>query len=855
MQPRLKRAVLYAVFFLSGLCGLGYQMVWTRMLMSGLGHEMAAVMAAIAAFFGGLAVGAWLLDGPVSKSGRPGRWYVALELLIGLWGFLSILLVPRVNELGLKLVGIYSGLFLHWTVAFGLPLVTLLPATAAMGATLPAMERVLAPLTADGKCVASLYAWNTLGAVVGAMAGTFLLVPALGFRKTVLFLVGLNVVCGFIVLWIDLGVRGRPLVVRRTLVSAAPSYRVYLTVFFTGLLGIGYEVLGVRALGQILEGTVYTFTVTLAVYLLGTSVGAALYQWKLRRAAFPSALSWMLIGVSTSSLFGVWVMSRAPRLYERLRTALGDTAPAVVVAELVVAATVFVLPTVLMGSAFSHLALWAKRDEGGIGRAAALNTLGGAIAPALLGVILLPAAGLKWALAAVAVGYLFFLPRIAGSHWIALMLAVALFAALPAKLRFVQEPPQGRLIEFREGVMDSVAVVEHFDRNRTLLVNNRFAMGGTGSAIAERRHAHIPLLLHPAPKRALFLGLGTGITFAAAGAHPGLHADGVELLPVVVETMPLFKPYNDAVPGESALKIHVADARRFVRVGDSRYDVIVADLFHPARDGAGTLYTLEHFRAIRHRLAPGGLFCQWLPLHQLDEPILRVIVRTFLEVFPEARAWLLRLNIDTPVLGLVGTVEPTRYSAGWFEQRVRNRSLLEQLKPLALTDDFQLFGCLLASTEGLRRFAGGAEVNTDDRPVVIFGAPRFTYQRKATSYGRLFALLNRKLADAGELLQTSADSGAPEFVRQVEKFIQARDVYLHALLAETKIQMPEAVDQFVQSARISPAFSTGYARCLSLAVQQSAGDPAAARALLQRLVEAQPERPVARELLKGLKLE
>jgi spermidine synthase len=548
-------------------------------------------------------------------------------------------------------------------------------------------------------------------------------------------------------------------------------------------------------------------------------------------------------------------MSGAGTFYERLRMAWGDAPAAVAAAELTVAATVFGLPAVFMGATFSHLALWAKRDGGGIGRAMALNTLGGSLAPVCFGVVLLPAAGLKWSLAAVALAYLLLLPRIARRQWIGLMLTLVLLCLLPAKLQFVQAPPHGRIIEFREGVMDSVAVIEHFDQNRTLVVNNRFAMGGTGSVIAERRHAHLPLLLHPAPKRALFLGLGTGITLAAAGVHPGLTAEGVELVPEVVDVMPRFKPHNDWPPGGSTLTIRVADARRFVRVADVLYDVIVADLFHPARDGAGALYTLEHFRAIRNRLEPGGLFCQWLPLHQLDEPMLRVIARTFLEVFPETRAWLLRFNVDTPVLGLIGTTEPTRYAPGWFKSRVREASLLEQLKPLALTDDFQLLGCLLSSSGGLRRLAEGAEINTDDRPVVIYRAPRFTYLRHATAYGRLMALLDRQLADPEELVETHADSGTLEFVRQLRNFIHARDVYLRGLVFETENRMSEAVDRYVESARRSPAFSTGYARCLTIAVQQSATDPKAARALLERLVEAQPERPVARELLQRLKLE
>ncbi|MEO8429102.1 MAG: spermidine synthase, partial [Verrucomicrobiota bacterium] len=296
-----------------------------------------------------------------------------------------------------------------------------------------------------------------------------------------------------------------------------------------------------------------------------------------------------------------------------------------------------------------------------------------------------------------------------------------------------------------------------------------------------------------------------------------------------------------------------ADARRFVRVTETRYDVIVADLFHPARDGAGALYTREHFQAIRQRLAGGGLFCQWLPLFQLDEPILKVIVRTFLEVFPHTRGYLLRLNVDTPVLGLVGTPEPIRYPANWFGQRVRDPKLLAQLKSLTLMDEFQLFGCLLAAPDALRDFSRAAPLNTDDHPVVLFQAPQFDYVRKQTPYGRLLTLLDLHAADARELIQSDGDP-ADRFIRELSDFIAARDVYVHGLVAEAEAEgnTPRAVDAFVESARISPDFSTGYAKCLTIAMQESKSNPAAARELLQRLVEAQPSRPIAQELLQRL---
>ncbi|MBI2924384.1 MAG: fused MFS/spermidine synthase [Verrucomicrobia bacterium] len=912
------RAWLYAIFCLSGACGLGCQMVWTRLFAFGLGHELPSVLAVVAAFFGGLAVGAWLLDGPVGRSARPGRWYAGLELVIGAWGLVSIALIPLANESALRWIGAESQTVRHWAVVFGVPFVVLLPATLAMGATLPAMERFVAPLVAGGRCVGALYAFNTLGAVAGTMLAAFVVLPALGFTATLWVFAALNLLCGAAVLLFE------PRVVLRSsrreeahlknsklkiqnsktpaslLTSAAtkggegfPRWRLLVAVFLTGLLGIGYEVLGVRVMAEVLEGTIYSFAAVLSVYLFGTAAGAGFYQRLGARFEFRSLLSGLTLGLSSSCLLGALGLSKAQAIYEAARGALGDSVAAVLGAEMTVATAVFGLPTLLMGATFSHLVQAARGETGGVGRAVSLNTLGSALAPAVFGVWLLPALGAKWALVVLALGYLALLPlalrssdrssRRKEAHSskseirnlkseievslltsaatrrrrnvalaFGLLLPLVLVFALPKRLQHVTAPPGGAVLGYRQGVMDSVAVVKHFDGNRSLLVNNRFVMGGTGAAGAAKRHAHLPLLLHPNPRRALFLGLGTGITFSAAREHPGLDAEGVELVPEVLAAAHHFEPHSAAWLTSTNLHAFVADARRFVRVTDRRYDLIVADLFHPARDGAGALYTREHFQAMRERLAPGGLLCQWLPLYQLDEAMLRVITRTFLEVFPHARAFLLRLNVDTPVLGLIGWLEPAKYPPGWLARRVGEPVLVAALKPLSLVDDLQLFGGYLADAETLHTFARGAPLNTDDHPVVVFEAPRFAYDRTATSYGRMLALLDLRQPDLSDLIDEGADASSPTFSERLAHFITARDRYLRGLVAEVEGRKAEALDAFVGSARLSPDFTTGYAHCLTLVSQQAQSNPAAARELLRRLSEARPERGVAQEMLKRL---
>lgn len=908
-EVRLWWLSILLIFCVSGACGLGCQMAWTRLFAFGLGHELPSVLAVVAAFFGGLAVGAWTLDGPVSRSARPGRWYAGLELGIGAWVLVSTALVPLANHAALHWVGLTGSSSRQWMAGFATPWLTLLPATVAMGATLPAMERFVAPLVAGGRCVGALYALNTLGAVAGTLLSAFVVLPLLGFIPTLLCFAGLNLLCGAGVLVLEPrlsrragGGNSSPRLEapfrdhRSRLDPDSPPERLRRPrllggVFLTGLLGIGYEVLGVRVMAEVLEGTLYSFAAVLSVYLLGTAAGAAVYQRVGSRLEFRSLMTALTMGLASACLLGAFGLSKASAIYQAARGAFGDSVSAVLAAEMAVAAVVFGLPTFLMGAMFSHLVQAARGRRGGVGRAVALNMLGSAAAPALFGVVLLPALAAKWTLVVLALGYLVLLPLVASgterrrrlgetrlnpseirppttkighSHLpsagakqagkvavaLGLVTPLALVLVLPPRLQHVTAPPGGAVLEYRQGVMDSVAVVRHFDGHRSLLVNNRFVMGGTGAANAAKRHAHIPLLLHPNPKRALFLGLGTGITFSAAGQHPGLEADGVELVPEVLAAARHFEPHSAAWLKSTNLHTFVADARRFVRVADWRYDVIVADLFHPARDGAGALYTREHFQAMRARLAPGGLLCQWLPLYQLDEPMLRVITRTFLEGFPHTRAFLLRPNVDTPVLGLFGWLEPTKYPPGWFDQRVGDPALREHLKPLALTDTLQLFGGYLAGPAALRDFSGGAPLNTDNRPVVVFAAPRFSYLRQASPYGRLLTLLDRFPPDAREWVAESAEGDDAPFLERLRRFLRARDVYLRGLVAEVEGRTGEALDAFVESARLSPDFTTGYAHCLTLASQLAPSDPAAASKLLQRLIEARPERGVARQLLE-----
>jgi spermidine synthase len=859
-KTKFHLTALYVFLFLSGFAGLGYELAWTRLFTVGLGHEIAAVLAVIAAFFCGLALGAWSLDQRVSASLNPGRWYAGLELVVGVWAVALVFLIPWSSGFAARLTGPEPSLLLHWTVAFGLPFFLLLPATYAMGGTLPAMERLFSRLRHDGRCVGGLYAANTFGAVAGTLATTFFIAPAWGFQTTLLILAAVNLVCA---VGVSLGAARHEVPPEPVEVAGAdlpPSGRLYAILFFTGLLGIGYEVLVVRVLSQVLENTIFSFAGILSVYLLGTACGAALYQRMAPRLRYEPTLTYLLQALSTTCLVGVIFLWRAEPVYDAVRNRLGAGFLGSIAGELVLSAVIFLLPTVVMGGTFSHLAQAARRRHGGFGRALGINTAGAAFSPLVFGVLLLPRLGAKLSLTLVSLAYLVLLAPAGLKRTLPVGVPLLLAAAIllgSGPMHLVTVPPEAKIAAYVEGVMAAVSVIESADGEFYLKVNNHFVMGGTASYYSDRRQGHIPLLLHPNPKRALFLGLGTGATFAAAADYPGLEAEGVELIPEIMPLLHYFVKSTGEFSQYPSLHLKVADARRFVNASRNKYDVIVADLFHPARDGAGSLYTVEHFQAIRGLLEPGGLFCQWLPLYQLDLEGLRVIIRTFLQVFPEGTAYLAHYSLQTPIIGLIGTTQPVRYPPDWLDRRVHDATLRGKLHSLRLNDSYALLGNFLAGRDDLADFAGAGHLNTDDHPVITFEAPRFTYTRPQPASLRLIALINTFKPHPEQLLESPHNVAEAGAAARLTSYWHARNQFLRAGIGiprtnDARRMLKSVREPLLSVVRLSRDFAPAYDPLLVLARRLYPIDPDQSRALLLDLENANPVRDDARSLRKHL---
>ena len=834
-----------ALMVASGFAGLGYQVVWTQQSALWLGHEAAAVLAVVAAFFGGIAVGALAFGERIERSSRPVLWYAACEGVIAAWGLVILAASLPFSAWALAFIGEQPAPLWQWTVAFVATFLFLLPLTAAMGATLPAIERVTAGWRAGGRSIAAHYASNTFGAVLGVLATAFWLVPVLGLGRTAAICIVLNLLCAGAA-WFVLPRRfDRPAPSPRPL---RPDERGALArLACTGLLGIGYEVVVVRVLGQVAEDTVYTFALLLAVYLVGSAAGAAAYQRWLTRLTDTRLRDRLLASLAVACLAGTASLWPAEHVRDLARATFGDGMAAALGGEAALAIAAFALPTFAMGALFSHLAREASAEGATFGRAIGFNTLGAALAPPLFGVVLAPLLGAKMTLLAIACGYLALTAR--GARFTPLVFvpagAALALALMAPRLAFVDVPEGGRIVSYDDGAMAAVSVVEDGRGVAVLRINNRQQEGSTATRFVDARQALLPLLLHPAPHRALFIGLGTGITASSAAEDPAVQVDAVELLPEVIAASRHFtRAFNDGAPNPR-LHVIAADARRYVRVTHERYDVIVADNFHPARSGSGALYTVEHFAAVRERLASHGLFCQWLPLHQLDLASVRSIVQSFIAVYPGGWALLASNSLQTPVLGLVARADGGRFDRAIVRDRLSRSSLPGGAAAFGIDDELALLGSFVAGPRALAAFAGDAPANTDDRPIVAYRAPRITYAPDSQPADRLSALLHELSLDAAELMAAGTDAA---WAHRLAAYGVARNRFIEAgrgvtPSADVRVMLAQVRAPLLAVLRASPDFRPAYDPLLRMATTLRGTDPEAANVLLDELARTQTARP------------
>ena len=812
MKP-VRHTALWACFTVSGAAALALEMLWMRSAGLVLGQTARTTATVLACYFGGLALGA-----ACARSGarRPVRAYGALELGAAagaLWSVVAFrALASDVAQGWLAAAGPIGG-----AAAIAL---AVLPATVCLGATLPAIGQALVSIEELGHRGGLLYAANTLGGVVGLAAMGFGMPAVIGVTASYGAAAAASALAGAVALTVSRGLgAGLPSArldfgERRGGTPPPTRARLRLVAAGAGALGLALEVLWTRLFAQVLHNSTYSFSAVALVFLIALAIGSAVSAVLLGRAR-PAAVAGVALAVAAAgTAAGAWTFVRCTDglAYFGMNSGLGEY-----LLRIVGLAALTVGPAALASGAVlpALWALWGGHDSAArpLGDLSALNMVGGIGGALAAGYLALPLLGLHGGLLGVAMAYVVLadivapLPVRLRPLAYGVVLGIAFFID-PTRIPVSHlDPATDTLRAAREGPSGFVTVVES-GADLQLRLDNYYVLGGTASETTERRLGLVPLLLHPRPERVAFIGLATGITASAA---PALGVDATTVVEVVPEVADVartdFKTWNDGLLDRPDVHLVLGDGRRYLAATGERFDVIVSDLFIPWHAGAGSLYSREMYETVARRLAPGGLFCQWLPLYQLTREEFDIIAHTFLSVFPHAGLWRADFFPDRPVAALIAQ----QGSALDLEAiRIRVEGLPAWSRDPLLASPRGLVMLYAGNLAAAPDLFAAAPINTDDRPLIEFTAPRLTRMSAAGDKdwltGESLAAVYDRLADrawhesdpllpaAGEV--ANARSAGRALYRYAIAATQGNNMSARELEATVRALVPEVIAAF-----------------------------------------------------------
>ena len=680
------RQLVIALFALTGFSALCLQVVWQRVISIHGGVDLFSSATVVAAFMAGLGLGN-LVGGALADRLGPNRSILAFavaNLGIGLFGWASIaIFYDGYRALAEQIQSLPAAFAFHF--------VLLVVPTTLMGLSLPLLSRgVVRSVGEAAPVVSRLYAANTLGAAAGAAVGGWLLLGNLGFDGTVRFASSLNLLAALavLVLWRtappDSPATGAPDASGRdTAFASGPVWPWLVLYAATGAAALALEVVYFRLVDGIMRSNSYTFAHVLTLYLLLFGAGAAAAGERARRAARPdAAFLWIQFWIGAASLIGVLALLNAPPLFG-LRQALAQyfagegfiygfesvtdlrSTMAAVFAHLLAPVLVMGAPVFLMGYAYPFIAALVLRRDSTLGRYTgalmACNILGNVAGSLIAGFVLLDVLGTAGTLAllaallmALGVPAALRAPRARVARSAAVLAtAAALVVLFPSNERLWGDlhgapPERFALIEERSCVN---ALVE--SDGMQMLHLNAAAQNGYPYDDFHLLIGLLPALLHSNPERALAVGLGIGATPYGMLLDPRLR--NVETVEICAGLGELLAELGDRGAHESQrllddprLDLRAGDGRKRLLAAERLYDIITVDALRPQSGYSGNVYSVEFYELVASRLAPGGLFAQWVPTKRVLASVTEVFPHVATTVGPGPVTFLIASNEPLP---------------------------------------------------------------------------------------------------------------------------------------------------------------------------------------------------------------
>lgn len=769
--------LLAPLFFLSGGTALVYQTLWVRQLHLVFGTSQFAIATVLAAFMGGLALGGFWAARSADGLLRPLARYGWLELAIGAYALVFPALLDIVTPGLLQLHrGLSPSPAVFGVLQFGVVAVLLLVPTTCMGATLPLLARFATRRAGEaGAVVGWLYGVNTLGAVAGVALGGFVLLPGLGLQVTTWVVAGLNGLLAVGALALSQqGGDVPPMASARSPSSRPPAFEASLlgVAALSGFAALIYEVAWFRLMALILGGSVYAFSVMLIAFLVGIAGGgwgaggpSDRLQERGGREGVLRGLVAVQVGIALLTYVMMWAWQELPFAFVALYDAIEGIDTLLFGATLVLAAAVMAPPALLMGATFTLLvrvAISDREDPLGraVGRLYGANTLGGILGAIAGGFVLLPlfdltgavrvAAAANLLAAGLALGPMLRGQARAGALRLAggLVGAGALLVAVPppwnpllmtaGMYKYVSDLEDHsresildyavngyRLLFYDEGLSTVVTVAQSRQTGNVWLANNgKVDASTTVDMPTQVLVTHLPMMFARDPRRVAVIGLASGISAGALTLYDEVeHIDVVELEPAILKAARYFEDFNHHLLDDPRVTVHANDGRNHLFLAEpGSLDVIVSEPSNPWISGVSNLFTQEFFELGLERLAPGGVWGQWVQMYGMDDRDLSSLLGTFSDVFPHVALFAAAEDAD---LVLVGSREPLVLDTGHAARLVTGHPGRQaEFNAIGVHTPHDLLAYFQMDRDALQALAGDTQRNTDDNMRIEFSAPR-----------------------------------------------------------------------------------------------------------------------------------
>jgi spermidine synthase len=741
------------LFVGSGCAALIYEVVWFQLLQLSVGSSAVSLGILLGIYMGGMCLGSLLLPRRIPPSHHPLKVYAYLELGIGAFGLLVLFAVPLLGAAYTSIAG--SGGTTSIVLRALVASICLVPPTLLMGATLPAIARWVEATPSGVSWLGYFYGGNLAGAVAGSLLAGYYLLRLYDMPTATFVAVALNIAVAVIALALArVAPYTPPKSAARSVPMASGSTLVYVAIALSGFTALGSEVVWTRLLSLLFGGTAYTFSLILAVFLVGLGIGSTIGAEIARRARSPRmALGWCQVLLCVAIAWAAYLTGESLPFWP-INPSINSTSEASVgymfQLDLLRGAWVMLPAAILWGASFP-LAIGAVATPGSdagrlVGTVYAANTVGAIFGALIVSLGLVGTVGSQVAqqvligLAALS-GILMLAPakmRGEGTHPAQPSFALAIVAvvAIGSGLLARTVPPlpgilvaYGRyaatwlgindIVYVGEGVTASVAV------SRTPSGTLNYHNAGKVQASSEpqdmrlqRMLGHITTLVPARPSKVLVIGCGAGVTAGAVSIDPLVTdqtiAEIEPLVPQVVSTH--FAEHNFDVVRNPKVKVHLDDARHFLLTTDEKFDAITSDPLDPWVKGAATLYTREFFETVKQHLNPGGVVTLFVQLYESNEAAVKSEVATFLEAFPNGAVFANTANGQGYDLVLYGPLEPMKINVDAVEARLQapeNARIAQSLREVGIYSAIDLFGTYAGSVGDMGPWLSDAQINTD----------------------------------------------------------------------------------------------------------------------------------------------